>query len=186
MSHTNYIYGLRDPRDGKIKYVGQTRNLEARYSGHMAVPMDRGLSAKEQWIKDLRDVGTKPELVILERPAVGKATGRAEARWIRDAQADGPVFNIQAVGGFVPPRPARALREITSYTVTRRPKTASPEYPRRHVSPPMHPESQAAIEAYLGRRLPITWRELCRATEARRSLAKPQIVLRVQSFSYHF
>ena len=72
---TNYIYGLRDPRDGKIKYVGQTRNPRARYAGHVGVPAGRGLNAKEQWIKDLRDLGTRPELVILECPDVGVETG---------------------------------------------------------------------------------------------------------------
>ena len=31
-----YIYGLRDPRDGKIKYVGQTENMKTRLAMHIA------------------------------------------------------------------------------------------------------------------------------------------------------
>ena len=146
MSYTNYVYGLRDPRDGKIKYVGQTRNPEARYSGHVAIPTGRGLNAKEQWIKELRDVGAKPELVILERPAIGEATNRAERKWIREAQADSPVFNVQAIGGFVPPRP-RSPRKPSVHLM----KPLFPARRTRHVvAPPIHPESRTIIESYLG------------------------------------
>ena len=121
----NYIYGLRDPRDGKIKYVGQTRNPRARYAGHVGIPAGRGLNAKEQWIKDLRDLGTRPELVILECPDVGVETSRAERKWICKIQSYGPLFNVKPN------------------------KAHEPKTPRRFTAPPMLPESQAAISAYL-------------------------------------
>jgi len=153
---TNYIYGLRDPRDGKIKYVGQTRNPRARYAGHVGVPAGRGLNAKEQWIKDLRDLGTRPELVILECPDVGVETDKAERRWIHKAKSDGPLFNIKAVFDYLADDPGAPTRSVElrgePVKLFKPNKAHGPKPPRRFVAPPMLPESKAAISAYLALR----------------------------------
>lgn len=57
------IYGLIDPRDNKIKYIGQTIDLERRYKQHCSV---YGNSSKDQWVLELINSGFKPALVHLE------------------------------------------------------------------------------------------------------------------------
>ena len=57
------IYGLIDPRDREIKYVGQTNNLMRRLKQHLA---DRGDTTKCDWIKELHLQGMKPQLVRLD------------------------------------------------------------------------------------------------------------------------
>jgi hypothetical protein len=153
---TNYIYGLRDPRDGKIKYVGHTRNPRARYAGHVGLPAGRGLNAKEQWVKDLRDRGMRPELVILECPDIGAATNKAERKWICAAQADGPLFNVKAVLDYVADGPSEEIKAVAlrvPVKIFKPNKTHGPKVPRRFKAPPMLPESKAAISAYLASRV---------------------------------
>lgn len=58
------VYGLKDPFTGEIRYVGQSHQVECRYKDHLRA---RGRTAKDKWIKDLRLLGAKPELVVLER-----------------------------------------------------------------------------------------------------------------------
>lgn len=59
-----YIYGLVDPRDQLIHYVGATRNLTARLSRHLS--KEDKASQKWAWIKELRGRGLLPHLIVLE------------------------------------------------------------------------------------------------------------------------
>jgi hypothetical protein len=52
------IYGLVDPRDNKLRYVGQTKNLKTRFSQHCSDLT--GVSPKEIWIKELQVLGLTP------------------------------------------------------------------------------------------------------------------------------
>jgi len=79
------IYGLRDPRDGRIRYVGCTKSLRNRVHGHRNNPQTIELHA---WMLELRAAGLGPEVVTLET-AVGAAAGRvAERHWIEKLGAD--------------------------------------------------------------------------------------------------
>lgn len=56
------VYGLRDPHIGSIRYVGCSLDIWNRYDGHLYC----SFGMKRGWIEELRGVGSKPELVILE------------------------------------------------------------------------------------------------------------------------
>ena len=58
-----HIYGLIDPRDHQVKYVGQSRDPERRLLGHLATAA-RGSKAVHVWLRSLRPA--LPVLVVLE------------------------------------------------------------------------------------------------------------------------
>ncbi len=78
MGNVVYIYGLRDPNTGEIKYVGKTINPRQRLGYHMnEVANER----KREWIEGLRAADKKPIMVILEE--CDNSEGKeAEYTWI--------------------------------------------------------------------------------------------------------
>lgn len=57
------IYALVDPREPSIvRYVGCAEDLGKRLYGHLA---SRDNAAVNRWVRMLRDVGVKPEMVAL-------------------------------------------------------------------------------------------------------------------------
>ncbi len=56
------IYGLKDPQSNLIRYVGISKNIDARYKSHLYTKDNTG---KNEWIKELKKVSLRPELVIL-------------------------------------------------------------------------------------------------------------------------
>jgi len=58
-----YIYGLVDPRDRKIHYIGHTISTSSRLVEHIR---DRSDTPKTQWIATLADGCLHPELVVLD------------------------------------------------------------------------------------------------------------------------
>jgi hypothetical protein len=76
MRHTHtYIYGLLDPEDLIIKYIGQTVNPIARLGQHLK---DNNwlISNKHDWINKLLSKGTKPYILIFERVVLENASMR--------------------------------------------------------------------------------------------------------------
>lgn len=58
------IYGLRDPRDGLIYYVGKSKRMMQRYNQHI---YRRSTNAdKQAWIDGLRVAGLHPKIEVLE------------------------------------------------------------------------------------------------------------------------
>ncbi len=64
---TVFIYALRDPRDGLIRYIGQTRVGIERVRQHMTPSCRFGYSnlRKREWLTELINLGTKAEIVVL-------------------------------------------------------------------------------------------------------------------------
>ncbi len=97
------IYGLRDPRDGVIRYVGRTANDPRQrlrqHTGSAGVLRWMRLS---EWILELRAAGVRPEIVVLEEVAADVA-GAAEQRWIVQLDdPDHPLVNITYTGRLSP------------------------------------------------------------------------------------
>lgn len=82
-SPAHRIYALSDPRDGVVRYVGQTMApLWRRLSDHIQAAK-RGKpkhSPKGAWIRELRQLNLKPAIVLLEE--CGDDWREAECRWI--------------------------------------------------------------------------------------------------------
>ena len=74
-----YIYALIDPRDRSIRYIGQTDDIERRYLEHT----DRTENTtKGAWIADLRRLGTKPVIALLEQVENDQDINYREKWWI--------------------------------------------------------------------------------------------------------
>ena len=61
----SFVYGLADPRDGRIRYVGQSNCPERRLVEHKSVSRQSVATRKARWLCDLMESGIEPELVIL-------------------------------------------------------------------------------------------------------------------------
>jgi hypothetical protein len=93
-----YIYGLKDPMDNQIHYVGKSDSPKARYSSHLRD--DCSNHHKTAWIAALRDAGLRPELVILQEVQADQ-WDKAERKWIADGLSMGwPLTNIASGGGM--------------------------------------------------------------------------------------
>jgi len=91
------IYALKDPRDGRIRYIGQTSmSLRRRMQAHLLrAPIER--THKGVWLRNLLAAGLKPVYEVL-----GTGYGEwaeAERRWIREGRERGwALTNGTAVG----------------------------------------------------------------------------------------
>lgn len=91
------IYGLRDPRDGAIRYVGQSSRglLRPRQHFYQAKHGERGF--KSNWIRSLDSLGLKYEIVVLEQTALELLDER-EIWWIAQGRIAGTLTNVSDGG----------------------------------------------------------------------------------------
>ncbi|MBM3149600.1 MAG: hypothetical protein FJZ88_06200 [Chloroflexi bacterium] len=92
-----YIYGLKDPRDGQIYYVGKSNHPEKRKKEHLE--NETCNAHRVEWIQDLGQCGLEPELVILEK-VERENWQEAEIYWIARGYEEGwPLINVHKGGG---------------------------------------------------------------------------------------
>lgn len=76
-----FIYCLIDPRNGKVRYIGKANEPKKRLKDHCN-PARYKATHKFNWIKQLRELGLKPYLRILEKVLI-KDWKIREKHWIR-------------------------------------------------------------------------------------------------------
>lgn len=84
MENPRGVYGLTDPRNGHIRYVGMSEYIKYRYYDHCRVGSGRKGTPLGNWLKELFDIGLKPGLIILEEvpDKKGYRLGTTERFWI--------------------------------------------------------------------------------------------------------
>jgi hypothetical protein len=92
---TTFIYGLRDPRDSAIRYVGKADDLKTRFKKHL---IEKGSFHRCRWIAQLKSLGLAPELFVIERVSKDRWQ-EAERFWIRHYRALGYDLTNTTVGG---------------------------------------------------------------------------------------
>ena len=99
MSGLTYIYVLRDPRNGEVRYIGKSVNPRKRLQGHIAdARSSRTKGYCGSWIKNLLRHGARPELVLLQ--AAGRLVWPiAEQWWIAHYRDLGARLTNLAAGG---------------------------------------------------------------------------------------
>jgi len=60
---TVYIYGLYDPRNGYLRYIGKAINLKVRLALHLSETKN---THKNQWLAQLKSLRLVPEMRVLE------------------------------------------------------------------------------------------------------------------------
>jgi len=64
-----FIYGLVDPRDDRVRYIGKSNNPEKRLYGHIRDSLRR-VTKCGSWIKKLKKLSLEPNLIYLKRVKV--------------------------------------------------------------------------------------------------------------------
>jgi hypothetical protein len=86
------IYGLVDPRDNAVRYIGQTDDVKRRAREHVRAPHSPAIAA---WIAEMAAEGHLPVATVLERCDRASANA-AEARWL--AEHAGRLINAGNAG----------------------------------------------------------------------------------------
>ena len=95
------VYVLKDPRSGKIRYVGQTRMLlDERLRYHLKAPRKRiargrqRLSPVELWIAELIGQDLSPQIAAIDHDGIWDIS---EAVWIdRISRDGGDLLNVMS------------------------------------------------------------------------------------------
>lgn len=94
---TVFIYGLKCPLSGAIRYIGKTDDLQRRYKTHLACRNPK--HPKDLWVKSLIKKGATPLLVVLREVALGEDWATTERDEIATAKLSGiRLFNV-TLGG---------------------------------------------------------------------------------------
>ncbi len=89
------IYGLIDPRDRCLRYVGKThKRREIRLNEHTVAAMSGEVSRVYSWLRKLIELGSFPEIFVLEKVSGSDNWEEAERRliafWRNPAAIDFP------------------------------------------------------------------------------------------------
>lgn len=96
---TNYIYGLYDPRNQNLRYIGKTNNVRKRFHGHMHENLN---THKSNWIANLKRNGLNPILKIIEEiqdDGDDEKWQQREIYWIQKSLDDGHALTNLDSGG---------------------------------------------------------------------------------------
>lgn len=115
-----YIYGLKCPVAGVVRYVGKSINPQKRLIAHLTGARTGAYKHHTSaWLRKVIAEGLLPELVILEEIQPGKDWRAVEREWIQRAQSAGwPITNSTAGGEGLdyidPEAKARYLKNLSA------------------------------------------------------------------------
>lgn len=99
----HFIYALKCPKTGEIRYIGRANNPRLRYTQHRNAQSRKGRnSPATQWITELRSEGLSPLMAILETiqaaPPYNESIGKQREKvWIAKYLENGAsLLNIYA------------------------------------------------------------------------------------------
>ncbi len=99
---TTFIYVLKDPRDGSVRYVGATGQPEIRQRQHTTYAVITG-APLGSWLRELRQGEIVPQFAVIDRvlsPTYSsyrdvEMVRDAEYRWIQHYRQEGhPLLNV--------------------------------------------------------------------------------------------
>jgi hypothetical protein len=90
------IYALVDPNDGRIKYVGQSVDVQKRISYHLREALISG--AKSKWLFELYTQGQLPTVKIVASGLPSNQARTFEKQYIRECISRGEkLFNKESI-----------------------------------------------------------------------------------------
>src|SRR5438105_11913465 len=106
------IYGLIDPRDGQLRYVGKSVSGMNRPKAHMQHVFLQSNTHKVNWIRQLKALGLQYGIVVIQSLDDKEMLSQAEIFWIAYFRQLGcPLTNLTAGGeGMLGHRPSAAHR----------------------------------------------------------------------------
>ncbi len=94
MNETTFIYGLFDPRNYSLRYIGKSDNPDLRLKQHIFFATNNAETYKDNWIRSLLSEGLEPSCEILEEVSLD-VWQDAEQAWIADCKR----FGLNLVNG---------------------------------------------------------------------------------------
>lgn len=82
----NYIYGLYDPRDNELRYVGKSIRPAQRLTNHLS---EHAKNHRGHWLAELSAAGLRPVLRIIDSVSLDADWQTIERRYIAGARATG-------------------------------------------------------------------------------------------------
>lgn len=111
---TVFIYALKDPRNGAVRYIGKSKNPEKRMRGHLR---SKPGTHKAHWIMELTAIGITPLLEILDR--VPETQWEFfECAYIKVYREAGAKLTNGTEGGDGISNPSREVREKISVSLS--------------------------------------------------------------------
>jgi hypothetical protein len=108
------IYALIDPRDGKVRYVGLTDNVYARFLQH--IRCDGTNARKDAWIQELKAANVMLQMTTLQSVEDLKAASAREIYWIHHFLSLGILLYNNVIPNPAKELPKRPLIEILDHT----------------------------------------------------------------------
>ena len=94
------IYVLLDPRDRKVRYVGQTADPRTREAEHLC-SLPSGGRAYGLWQKELRSLGSKPIFRVIANAFSRPQAVAVEKHWVAYFRRKGqPLVNAEHTGAY--------------------------------------------------------------------------------------
>lgn len=103
------VYGLIDPRNGQLKYVGLSRSGLVRPRAHWVVYKERTRNCA--WVACLRKLGLKYEIEVLQECDTEAELIESEQFWIAYFTSVGCDLNNHTLGGDGGPRGGKHTSE---------------------------------------------------------------------------
>lgn len=99
MNDTTFIYGLFDPRDCRLRYIGKSDNPQKRLEQHIFFARHGSKSHKDTWIRSLLSTDLEPAIEILEECTEGNWQ-EIEKAWINECKRFGLRLTNTTDGGL--------------------------------------------------------------------------------------
>jgi group I intron endonuclease len=132
---TTFIYGLWDPRNGRLRYVGKSDNPKQRLIGHVSIAK-KELNPCASWIRSLLKQDLRPLVTVLEEVPVSEWEA-TERHWIEKCRDLGiKLTNLLdgGEGGSVPGRKhSKETREKMSRAQKGRPGVSPSQETREKI-----------------------------------------------------
>ncbi len=83
------VYGLYDPKNDSLRYIGKTNNLKIRFSRHLRDAKKGVRTHAHRWIAKLLLDGLQPVARVIQECFSGENSLEAEVYWIRFFRSSG-------------------------------------------------------------------------------------------------
>ena len=104
------IYGLTDPSDGSVRYIGKSNDRIRRFKDHLFNAF-KGNAPVYAWIRKLRKLGLQPGLVVLKELKPDEDWKSEERRLISEYRSRGEELLNVSSGGNEPTCPIKVRIE---------------------------------------------------------------------------
>lgn len=127
MDKNKLIYGLKCPFTGELHYIGKSTNGMLRPTEHMRSSHSKKV---QEWVEDLKCIGQKPDIEILEYISEKEDLDRKERMWIERAISKGanllnsnlvtPLLISSKTDGLLEELSSKDIRQISNLIKERR------------------------------------------------------------------